>query len=79
MCKAGSYRSRTLGNSAVQVESGATLGGAGTISGTVNGLSGGILPRATACGTLTVGSLVLNSGSVSDFELGPAGRWAAVQ
>ena len=63
-----------LTNSAVQVESGATLGGAGSISGAVTVLSGGILaPGNSAVGTLTVGSLVLSGGSVSDFSLGPAG------
>ena len=64
----------TLSNSAVQVESGATLGGTGTINGAVTVSSGGILsPGNSGAGTLTVGSLVLNSGSVSNFELGPAG------
>ena len=63
-----------LGTSAVHVESGATLGGAGTINGAVTILSGGILaPGNSTVGTLTLGSLVLNSGSVSNFELGPAG------
>ena len=64
----------SLSNSAVQVESGATLAGAGTISGAVTILSGGILaPGNGVAGTLSVGSLVLSSGSVSNFELGPAG------
>ena len=64
----------TLTNSAVQVENGATLGGAGTINGAVTILSGGILsPGNNGPGTLTVGSLVLNSGSVSSFELSTAG------
>ena len=63
-----------LSNSAVQVETGATLGGTGTINGTVTVLSGGILsPGNSGPGTLTIGSLVLNSGSLSDFDLGPAG------
>ena len=63
----------TLSNSAVQVESGATLGGNGTISGAVAILSGGILSPGNSPGTLTVGSLVLNTGSFSNFDLGPAG------
>ena len=63
-----------LSNSAVQVESGATLGGTGAIIGTVTVLSGGILsPGNTGAGTLTVGSLVLNSGSLSNFDLATAG------
>ena len=65
----------SLGNSAVHVESGATLEGTGTLSGTVTVNSGGILSPGTTgtAGTLTVGSLVLNTGSQSDFDLGPAG------
>ena len=64
----------SLSNSAVQVESGATLSGAGTIGGAVTILSGGILaPGNGVAGTLSVGSLVLSSGSVSNFGLGPAG------
>ena len=64
----------TLTNSAVQVESGAMLGGTGAINGTVTILSGGILsPGNGGAGTLSVGSLVLNSGSVSNFDLGTAG------
>ena len=63
----------TLSNSAVHVESGATLGGTGTINGTVTVLSGGILSPGNSPGTLTVGSLVLNAGSFSNFDLGPAG------
>ena len=63
-----------LGTSAVHVETGATLGGAGTTGGAVTVFSGGILaPGNTGAGTLTLGSLILNTGSVSDFELGPAG------
>src|SRR5271166_5349455 len=45
----------TLSNSAVQVESGATLGGTGTVSQAVTVLSGGILsPGSIGAGTLTV-------------------------
>ena len=64
----------TLSNSAVHVETGATLGGNGTISGTVTILSGGILsPGNSGAGTLSVGSLVLNSGSFSNFDLSTPG------
>ena len=63
-----------LGSSAVQVETGATLSGAGTIAGTVTVLSGGTLtPGNGAVGTLTVGSLVLSSGSNSNFSLSTPG------
>ena len=59
--------------SAVQVDSGATLGGNGTIHGAVTVLSGGTLAPGNSPGTTTLDSLVLNSGSVSSFELGPSG------
>ena len=62
-----------LSNSAVQAETGATLGGAGTINGAVTILSGGILsPGNSAPGTLRW-SLVLNAGSLSNFELSTPG------
>ena len=59
------------GLGAVTVAAGATLSGTGSIAGavTVNGtLSAGHSP-----GTLTVGSLTLNSGSTSIFELNTPG------
>ncbi len=62
-----------LSASAVQVASGATLGGTGIIEGTVTVLNGGILSPGNSPGTLTVGSLVLNSGSLSNFELAAPG------
>ncbi len=63
-----------LSGSAVQVESGATLGGTGTINGAVTVTSGGTLaPGNSAVGTLRVGSLVLNAGSFSNFELSTPG------
>ncbi len=68
-----------LTNSAVQVDNGATLGGTGTISGALTVANGGIIAPGNSLGavvspgTLTVGSLALNSGSVLKFELGTAG------
>ena len=48
----------------VNVNLGGTLGGTGAISGTVNVNNGGIVaPGASGVGTLTVGSLTMNSGS----------------
>ncbi|GAU85522.1 chaperone protein DnaJ [Bosea sp. BIWAKO-01] len=74
--------SGSLGNTAVTVQSGATLAGAGSITGAVTVASGarlapGANPGTLATGTLTVGALVLSSGSQLDFDLGlpnlPAG------
>lgn len=75
--------SGSLGNTAVTVQSGATLAGAGSITGAVTVASGGRLapganPGTLTTGTLTVGALVLSSGSQLDFDLGlpnlPAGN-----
>jgi fibronectin-binding autotransporter adhesin len=62
--------SGSLGSTAVAVNSSATLSGSGSIAGSVSISSGGILlPGGNATvGTLTVGSLTLNSGSSSSFE-----------
>jgi autotransporter-associated beta strand protein len=55
----------------VNVASGATLAGAGTLNGPVTIQNGGILsPGDGSAGTLTVGSLSLNSGSVLNYQLG---------
>lgn len=51
----------------------AILGGTGTIAGTVNVNNGGTLAAGQSPGTLTVGTLNLNSGSTTSFELGEAG------
>jgi outer membrane autotransporter protein len=65
----------TAGNAAtVNVNSGATLGGGGTVAGNVNVFSDGTLAAGASPGTLTIsGNLVLNAGSTADFELGQAG------
>ena len=55
------------GTGAVNVNSGATLGGSGTISGAVN-VTGSLAPGA-AVGTLTTGTLTMNSGSTFAFEV----------
>ncbi|ARS26810.1 autotransporter-associated beta strand repeat-containing protein [Sphingomonas sp. KC8] len=58
----------------VTVASGATLGGSGTIGGSVNVLNGGILAPGNSPGTLNInGGLSLASGSVLNFEFGEAG------
>jgi fibronectin-binding autotransporter adhesin len=62
--------SGTLGG-AVNVNAGGTLGGTGSIRGGVT-VAGGTLSPGLSPGTLTVGSLTLNSGA-SAFELATAG------
>ncbi|TWS93196.1 autotransporter-associated beta strand repeat-containing protein, partial [Reyranella sp. CPCC 100927] len=60
----------TLGG-AVNVTTGGTLGGTGTITGPVT--VGGTLSAGASPGTLTVGTLTLNAGSTSRFELNSPG------
>lgn len=60
------------------VQSGATLGGSGTINlaatKAVTVLSGGILEPGNSAGTMTInGGLNLNNGAVLNFELGTGG------
>lgn len=65
----------TLGNatSALNVLTGATLGGAGTIGGNVDIASGGILAPGNSPGTLTIGgNLTLSGGSILNYEFGEA-------
>ena len=62
----------TIDANAVNVASGARLGGNGTINALVTVANGGHIAPGNSPGTLTTGSLVLNSGSILDFELGAA-------
>ena len=58
-----------LGNTAVSVKFGATLGGTGAILGSVTVASGGTLSPGTSIGTLTISNnLVLSAGSTAAFE-----------
>lgn len=57
------------GSSAFTVADGATLGGIGSIAGSVTVNSGGILSPGQSTGLLSVGSLSLANGSFSGFEL----------
>ncbi|WP_453962508.1 autotransporter domain-containing protein [Amorphus suaedae] len=62
----------TLGSpaSTLTVNSGATLGGTGTVGGAVTVQSGGTLSPGASPGTLTIGgALTLSAGSTSVFEL----------
>uniref|UniRef100_UPI004039C8D5 autotransporter-associated beta strand repeat-containing protein n=1 Tax=Variovorax sp. BK018 TaxID=3450241 RepID=UPI004039C8D5 len=61
------------GTGAVLIQSGATLGGSGTIAGAVTVANGASVNPGNSPGTLTVGSLSLNAGSVLNYELGQAG------
>lgn len=60
------------GLGSVTVKSGAALGGTGSILGHVTVEDGGILAPGASAGTLSVGSLILNSASELKFELGTA-------
>ena len=58
-----------LGNTAVNIKFGATLGGTGAILGPVTVASGGTLSPGTSIGTLAISNnLVLAAGSTSVFE-----------
>src|SRR5690606_34498700 len=55
------------------VASGARLGGTGVIGGDVTVATGGILAPGNSPGVLTIdGDLILDSGSILDFEFGEA-------
>ncbi|MEO6750296.1 MAG: hypothetical protein ABIP85_00825, partial [Chthoniobacteraceae bacterium] len=59
--------------SAVTVASGATLGGTGAANGAVSIANGGILAPGASPGTITLGTLTLNSSSILAYELGTPG------
>jgi autotransporter-associated beta strand protein len=59
------------GTGAVTVQTGATLTGAGTITGPVTVQSGAFLVPGNSPGTLTLGPLALNPGSLLGYEYGP--------
>ncbi|WP_395346358.1 autotransporter-associated beta strand repeat-containing protein [Variovorax sp. UC122_21] len=62
------------GTGDVQVQAGATLAGTGSVAGAVTVDKGGVLSAGNGgAGTLTLGSLSLNAGSVLNYELGQAG------
>ncbi|HTJ99404.1 MAG TPA: autotransporter domain-containing protein [Bordetella sp.] len=62
----------------ISVDSGATLGGYGTVAGTVRVSRGGHLQPGNGTGTLTVASLEGLSGSFLDVSLGTPGPNASI-
>jgi fibronectin-binding autotransporter adhesin len=61
------------GSGGVTVSAGGKLGGSGSISGTVTVNASGHLAPGNSVESLDVGALVLNTGSILDFELGAPG------
>lgn len=68
----GVFGDTAAASTIVNVGNGATLGGGGTIAGTVNVRDGGALAPGSSPGTLTVANLSLSSGSSINYELGSA-------
>ncbi|WP_253926704.1 autotransporter serine protease [Dickeya dadantii] len=56
------------------VQSGAVLGGHGVINGSVVVQNGGTLSPGNSVGTLTVGNVRFDSGSIYEFEIDPQGN-----
>jgi len=78
--KAGTFRvnGALTSSTLVTIHNGGTLSGTGNIGGAVIVKSGGKLAAGNSPGTLSVGSLTLNAGSHSDFELGTSSDLIAV-
>lgn len=73
------YVNGSLGNTAVSIADGATLGGSGTISGGVTTAApGSHIAPGNSPDTLSVGTLDLSNGAVMDFELGTVSDQIAV-
>ncbi|TBR36276.1 MULTISPECIES: autotransporter outer membrane beta-barrel domain-containing protein [Dyella] len=74
----GSAGSNAKLGGAVSVDSGATIGGHGTLTGSLNVNAGGHVAPGNSVGTLTVnGNVALQAGSQLDFELGRPGATLA--
>ena len=69
----GNFGDTAANLATVNVESGARLGGTGTIHGKVEVKSGGTLSAGMSPGTLTQNDLTLANGSITLFEMGAAG------
>jgi T5SS/PEP-CTERM-associated repeat protein/autotransporter-associated beta strand protein len=63
-----------LGDTAIKVCKGGTLGGSGSIAGAVTIADGGILAPGSSAGTLTLGALTLDGRARLDYPLGQAGN-----
>ncbi|MBN8456907.1 MAG: autotransporter-associated beta strand repeat-containing protein [Verrucomicrobia bacterium] len=73
------YVNGSLGNTAVSIADGATLGGSGSISGGVTAAAAGShIAPGNSPDTLSVGTLDLSNGAVMDFELGSVSDLIAV-
>ena len=68
----------TNASTSVDVLSGSTLQGIGSIAGAFTIENGGTLAPGDSPGTLTVGSLLLNNGSLVDYQLGEANVLSSV-
>lgn len=68
----------TLSSATLNVQSGATLSGNGTVIGAVTVDNGGRLQADALVGTLTVGDLLLSSTSIVDFALGAPGAGSPI-
>jgi T5SS/PEP-CTERM-associated repeat protein len=62
-----------LGSGTVLVSKGGTLGGSGVIAGPVMVDSGGTVAPGNSPGTLTIGPLLMGTGSALDYDLGAPG------
>lgn len=70
----GTFGDLAARSATINVLSGGTLGGSGTIQGNVTVEANGILAPGTSAGTQTIaGNLTLQSGAFADFELAQVG------
>ncbi len=58
----------------VAISSGATLGGSGTVTGSINTLTGGIVAPGNSIGTLQADNVAFAAGSFFDVEVDDAGN-----
>jgi autotransporter-associated beta strand protein len=64
--------------STVGIGASGTLGGTGTANGTVTGVSGAHIAPGASIGQLTVGSLVISTGMVLNYEFGATNDYISV-
>ena len=74
MLKVNNASGSATGTGALAINNGATLGGAGFIGGVTTINNGGILAPGNSAGTITINNdLILNSGSILNYELDTPG------